>query len=187
MEAALDCFLEKGYGPTTIQDIRRRSGASVGSIYHFFGSKDGLAVELFTEAFRAMAFATIDFPDDVSAREAIRLSIAGAIDWAVAHEKYYSYLDRMRWLGPVAAIKPDILDILRQARARGEEIMARYTARGEYRELPWELAHALILGPAYDYLQLRLAGQTAVSPEEATEALAEAAWQAVKGPRASEG
>ncbi len=39
LEAALDCFLEKGYIATTINDIREASGATTGSIYHFFDGK----------------------------------------------------------------------------------------------------------------------------------------------------
>ncbi|HTO27428.1 MAG TPA: TetR family transcriptional regulator, partial [Devosia sp.] len=36
LDAALSAFLERGYAATSIADIRARSGASTGSIYHFF-------------------------------------------------------------------------------------------------------------------------------------------------------
>ena len=50
LDAALACFLERGYLGTTIADIRRRSGATTGSIYHFFDGKGALAQALLTDA-----------------------------------------------------------------------------------------------------------------------------------------
>ncbi len=42
LDAALHCFLERGIDATTIADVRARSDASTGSIYHHFKDKDGL-------------------------------------------------------------------------------------------------------------------------------------------------
>ena len=50
LDAALASFLEKGYAATSIADIRARSGASTGSIYHFFSGKGALAEALLREA-----------------------------------------------------------------------------------------------------------------------------------------
>ena len=50
LEAALGCFLEKGYIATTINDIREASGATTGSIYHFFDGKGALAMALLEDA-----------------------------------------------------------------------------------------------------------------------------------------
>ena len=47
LEAALECFSELGVEGTTIHQIQRRAGCSIGSIYHHFGSKEGIAEELF--------------------------------------------------------------------------------------------------------------------------------------------
>ena len=48
--AALKCFTDKGVEKTTVADICRESGCSVGSLYHHFGNKEGLAGELFIHA-----------------------------------------------------------------------------------------------------------------------------------------
>ena len=42
LEAALQCFLERGLQATTIEHICERSGASNGSLYHYFGGKEQL-------------------------------------------------------------------------------------------------------------------------------------------------
>ena len=47
---ALKLMRENGYTNTTLQDISRESGLSVGSIYHYFGKKAGIMRNLFIEA-----------------------------------------------------------------------------------------------------------------------------------------
>ncbi len=51
--AALDAFAAHGVAGASIDEIRRRSGASVGSIYHHFpGGKDAIAGALYVEGLR---------------------------------------------------------------------------------------------------------------------------------------
>ena len=40
LTAALACITDVGADATTIEMIRERSGASIGSLYHHFGNKD---------------------------------------------------------------------------------------------------------------------------------------------------
>ena len=47
LEAALRLFAAKGYFNTSIQDIRREAGVSIGSIYHYFSSKEVIAQDLY--------------------------------------------------------------------------------------------------------------------------------------------
>src|SRR5215203_1122980 len=49
LSAALSAFTEKGFAAATIEDVRRLSGASTGSIYHHFGGKEGLAAALYVD------------------------------------------------------------------------------------------------------------------------------------------
>src|SRR5438105_12535297 len=53
LDAALACFNERGVSGTTIDDVRERAGASVGSIYHHFGSKEALATALHVKGARS--------------------------------------------------------------------------------------------------------------------------------------
>src|ERR1700674_3172631 len=48
--AALECFTRKGVAATTVEDLRRGSGASIGSIYHHFASKEHVAAALYLDA-----------------------------------------------------------------------------------------------------------------------------------------
>jgi AcrR family transcriptional regulator len=44
--AALDLFVTKGYKETTVDEIAAQAGLSKGSIYHYFNSKQELALDL---------------------------------------------------------------------------------------------------------------------------------------------
>src|SRR5438552_16109180 len=52
LKAALDCFTNVGFHAATMEEIRIRSNASTGSIYHHFTSKEQLAGELYIEGLR---------------------------------------------------------------------------------------------------------------------------------------
>src|ERR1700733_7023129 len=50
LEAALESF--GATGTATIEEVKKRSGASVGSTYPHFGGKDGIATALYLEILR---------------------------------------------------------------------------------------------------------------------------------------
>ena len=54
LKAALDCFIGQGVEATTIDDIRRASGSSIGSLYHHFGNKEGIAAGLFIDGIQRL-------------------------------------------------------------------------------------------------------------------------------------
>jgi AcrR family transcriptional regulator len=47
LQAALDLFQERGYEATTMRAIADRAGASLGSSYHYFPSKEHLVLEFY--------------------------------------------------------------------------------------------------------------------------------------------
>ena len=42
-------FAEKGYGSTTTSEIAQEAGVAEGTLYHHFGSKDGIFLTIFDE------------------------------------------------------------------------------------------------------------------------------------------
>src|SRR5206468_1957574 len=54
LEAALACFTFRGLYDATIEDVAKRSGVSVGSIYHHFGSRDRIALVLYCRSMESL-------------------------------------------------------------------------------------------------------------------------------------
>jgi len=78
MEAAWGMFLEKGYSAVSVDEIVKKAGGSKSSVYGFFGSKEGLFLELITSV-NERIFSETRLPETSGAptREAlIRLSAA---------------------------------------------------------------------------------------------------------------
>lgn len=177
LEAALASFLERGYVATSISDIRKASGASTGSIYHFFPGKGALAEALLREAVAGWSAEAITEPD-TPAERVIKASVGGLLRWGLGNLGQLRFMDEIRTLAAtgteLAAVETMLADGQRQAEAQ----YRRFVSRGEVRDLPWPVAHSLMLGPAYNYM--RLVGRGAAATQTAPALFADAAWDAVK-------
>jgi AcrR family transcriptional regulator len=182
LDAALRAFLDRGVAGAPIEDICVRAGASVGSVYHHFGDKGGLAGAVYVGAladYQATFLAVLrGHPDDAEA--AVRAAVEAHLRWCLRDRP-----DLARFLlfqgdaargAAVEALdelnREFFAEVLRWCRPH-----ARY---GALRELDLDLVYALWLGAAQEYCRLRLAGRTAVAPDHARPALADAAWQSLR-------
>lgn len=58
LDAALRLFSAKGYFRTSMQDVRREAGVSIGSIYHYFTNKEEIATALYDSLLEQMSAKT---------------------------------------------------------------------------------------------------------------------------------
>jgi AcrR family transcriptional regulator len=179
LQAALACFLENGVAATSIAEIRQRSGASTGSIYHFFQSKEAIAVALYLQGLSGWTAATLNVSPDAGAGEAIDRIICDAVDWGLANSPLMQFMDENRFLLVRVAGLDEATSILLAARERGERIVKLMAEGGELRVRDWELCQPILLGPIQAWLQLHRQGQAAAEPAQAKSALACAARRAL--------
>ena len=179
LDAALASFVERGYRATSISDIRAASGASTGSIYHFFGGKGALAEALLTEAVAGWsAEVWREHDGDSSAERGIKATVGGLLRWGIRNPGHLRFMDEIRTLAASGTELATVAVMLAEGQAAGEKQYRAYEANGEVRPLPWPVAHSLMLGPAYNYM--RLIGRSDAASPDAPTLLAEAAWQAVR-------
>ncbi len=174
--AALDCFLEDGFVATSMADIRKRSGATIGSIYHFYSGKGALALELFEESLASWNDATVRLTRDDSPRERVRGMVFGLLDWARTEPGQFRFTEELRVLVRAHEELGTCAEHLAENERRAAALYAFWVRNGAVLPLDWPMAHALILGPAYHHA--RSAGFADADP--AGDAfLADAAWAAV--------
>ncbi|HEY9010437.1 MAG TPA: TetR/AcrR family transcriptional regulator [Devosia sp.] len=179
LDAALASFLERGYVATSIGDIRRLSGASTGSIYHFFEGKGALAEALLSQAVAGWSReAQAALEPGATAERAIKASVSGLLRWGLHNPGHLRFMDEIRTLAAPSNELAKVEAMLAEGQALGEKQYRLFVSRGEVRDLPFAIAHSLMLGPAYNYM--RLASRSGVRDPQAPELLAEAAWRAVK-------
>ena len=187
LDAALDAFTEKGYAAATIDDVRRGSGTSVGSIYHHFGGKEELAGALYAEAigdYLSGLAEELERHDDAEA--GIKAVVDFHLTWVRAEPERIRFVIGFR----EAELRPGSRAAVKALNAHFGRRFARWLAphfeSGAIRELPQDAYSALILGPADElvrrWLARELRGKTlARAIEESRQLLRDAAWRAVSG------
>lgn len=171
LDAALACFGERGYDGTTIDDIRARSGASVGSIYHHFGGKEQIAAALYVEALRDYQAGFLELLRD-DAERAIKGVVRHHLRWVEAHPQLAGFLFTQP--GPA-----DVAELNQAAFATLESWRAGHA--GELQPLSFDGFYAVVIGPAQEAARHRLAGRTQTPLRRLERELAEAAWRAIRG------
>ncbi len=183
LDAALALFEAQGVANTTIEEVRDRSGVSIGSLYHHFGSRDGLVAALFDDllaGYRAHIMAALK--DSTDARALLEGFVAAHIGWAVAHPAAARFLSEQR-RNPVitrgeAKLQQGTAEFLRPLLAR----LRPAISAGTIRSLPPEVLLSLAIGPVQTWTRLWLNGQTALKPETAARRLGELVWAAIAVP-----
>ena len=183
MRAALEIFGERGYEGATVEAIRRRAGASTGSMYHHFAGKQDLARALRREAverYQAIVTAALRSADGPEA--GVRAVVRAELEWA-EHDA-----ERARFLVAAlpAAVRQVVASELEPANRRYfDDLAAWYAAhaeRGELIALDRETALAVWIGPSQSFLRDWLTDPHGAGPRpsDLADRLADAAWRALR-------
>lgn len=182
LNAALACAAEHGIDAISIERLREHCGASVGSIYHHFGNKEGVVAALFFDILAAQSHsvqAQLNASQD--AEGGVRALVTGYLDWVMAQPARARFLFQAR--SPVAA-GPRAAELAQAAQQRNAALLAWFgphRAAGRLRSLPCELMPSLVMGPVQSYCRAWLSDPLALPPPSTyREELADAAWRAVR-------
>lgn len=177
LRTALRLFSQRGYFNTSIHDIRREAGVSIGAIYHHFGTKEKLARALYDELVQDMeqsiAAAVASHGDCRSRCHGI---VAVLFDAAVNQPEMMDFVlmarhrEFMPDAPPICSSRPFVL--MKQVVEQGME-------NGEVREMePWVAASA-VFGGALRMMNLQLDGALHRRLEDLVDPVFDCAWRAV--------
>jgi AcrR family transcriptional regulator len=184
LEAALECFDARGVSGTTIDDVRERAGASVGSIYHHFGGKEQLAATLHVEAARSYQAGFLGvLQEQGTARAGIEGIVRYHLRWVGEHPKLARYMLAGGGIEVAASTATQLRELNRNFFAAISDWVAPHARRGALRPFAVDLYAALVLGPSQEFARHWLAGRTTTSLRVAEPALVSAAWNAVRTPK----
>jgi len=179
LSAALEVFSEKGIEAASIEDIRQRSQASVGSIYHHFGNKEGIAAALFAQGLDGYWERIKDnLARAGNAEFAIHAIVSTHLHWIVQQPDMARYLFARR-----QAVSAEHNDAIRQrTAAHFKEVFDKlkpWFKQGVLRRLPVELYGPILLGPSQELARNWLGGRIAFDPLSAVDELSSAAWRSL--------
>lgn len=181
LDAALQCFLERGFAAATAEEIRERSGASIGSIYHHFGGKEGLAGTLHVEGLRDYQAGFLrELQRHRDARSGVQAVVRYHLRWVQQHADWARFLFHLREAEAVQAVKPEIREINRNFAAAVADWILPHMRNGVITPLPADVIGAVWIGPAQQFARQWLAGHATTTPQKATRVLAAAAWKSLR-------
>jgi AcrR family transcriptional regulator len=172
LEAALES-LEAGE-EVTIEGVRERSGASVGSIYHHFGDKDGILGALYAQilvGYQAGVLRALKTAAD--AEEGIKALVRHHLRWVERNP------ERARFLLDGAARERAGEEVEALNKPLFATVAAWVEGQEEIRSVRLEVFFVALFGPAQALSRSWLAHQTG-SLREVEDDLAEVAWRAVR-------
>lgn len=184
LDAALNCFLQNGVEGTTMDQIRVASGASHGSIYHHFGSKEAVALALYEagmHAYQASILTPLQQQD--SLRGGIRAIITSHLEVVAANPSLSMFLTRVGMADASEEGAARIAAINQEFFRAMHDWLRPYVERGEVIRVAPALYTPLILGPTTHFARHWLAHRLTLDMAEVAEVLAEAAWQALRPQR----
>ena len=179
LDAALTCFTADGYNAASIDRICEISGASVGSFYHHFGSKEGVAAELYERGIAAYQSGLLEILRSGANAAAVVAGMARHhLVWVTENPAWARFLLQMGTTPATAAARPSV-------KAHNEELFSSLQQWADSPQVAHRLSDvppvallALILGPSHALSRAWLAGKSDLG-EPIIEAISSAAVRAV--------
>lgn len=156
LDAALSLFTDRGYFNTSVHDISRAAGVSIGSIYHHFGDKEGLARTLYEMLIERMLQLIAEIEAEfASCHDQARMLVARLFALTESEPRtmaFMLYARHREFLPdepPVCSSRP--FGLMR-------EMVSRGMARGEIRSMDTLVASTCLFGAALRMITARLDG-----------------------------
>jgi AcrR family transcriptional regulator len=177
---ALALFNENGVEATTIDDLRRASGQSVGTIYHHFKNKEGVVAALFFALFDDQSHAIARrIAGVVDGHAMVDALIAATTAWITEQPEGAHFVFLARDSVAQGPHGDDLRQRLRVRYGPIDAVLAQDAAAGRIQPLPEDLIPALVLGATEFYARGWLAGRRQATPASHAPRFAQAAWRSL--------
>ncbi len=153
LQAILDEAAEKGPADVNIKQIALRAGVSVGSLYQYFGNRQGLlaftvevVVQSVVDLFNSFRPQLAELP----LKQALEAYLLGGIEWSKEMAGFTMFFARAAYQGDPQLSKTVVRPIANVMREGVHDILAQAAARGEIRpdadlEATTRVIHALMI------------------------------------------
>ncbi len=197
LAAALDLYEREGADGFTMTAVTGTSGVSVGSLYHHFGSFDGLAAALYARCLSGLLDAVIaalgavppgegagprEDGEDAEARAAagIEAVVTGYLGFTREHRAAAHFVHASAY---AAFLPAHAALVAREKEPRLAGILGwlrPYAEAGLVVELPDGLTEMLVVGPVAETARRWLAGAPGIDLDEACRLLPERIWRSLR-------
>lgn len=180
LDATLRLHARKGPGGVSVHEVVAESGVSLGSIYHHFGSMDGLCAALYARCMAELLDGIGAALEGVrGARKGVRVLVEAYVQHALHRPEaalfihassYASFLPAHAQL--VAASKLPRLERIRA-------FFRSHVQAGRIAPLPEPLLELILIGPVAEAVRRALGGAPDIVLEEVARTLPRCIWRAI--------
>jgi len=172
LDGALRVHEATGREGFTVHAVVAESGVSLGSLYHHFGSFDGLAAGLYARCMEHLLDAVVAA---LSSKRATRSGIEAVVVAYLAFTRDHADEARFIHAAAYASFLPDHAVAIAAAKAPRIEAIAAWfrprIAAGEIAPITEPLLEMVLIGPAAETSRRWLAGQPGIDLDEAMRVL----------------
>ncbi|MFC7309507.1 TetR/AcrR family transcriptional regulator [Streptomyces monticola] len=181
LTTALRVYAEAGQQGFTVNAVTAASGVSLGSLYHHFGSFDGLAAALYTRCMRELCDEVVTaLRRTRTARTGVRAFVHAYLRFTEEHPDAALFIHASAHSGYLAAHA----DQIRAAKAPMLEAITRWLRprieAGEVAPLPGPVIEALVLGPVAETAHRWLSRTYDADLAQAARILPDRIWRSLR-------
>ncbi len=181
LDAALAVHDEAGPDGFTVQAVVAASGVSLGSLYHHFGSFDGLAAALYARCMAELLDGiVVSLERARTARGGVRAVVTSYLRFVEAQPRQARFIHASAY----ASYLPAHADVIAEVKAPRMARMARWVAphvhSGTIVDIPDPLIEMLLIGPVAELSRRWLAGATDLDLGRAARVLPDRIWASLE-------
>jgi AcrR family transcriptional regulator len=181
LAAALDLYAGEGQKGLTMTGVMAASGVSSGSLYHHFGSLEGLATALYNRCLADLLDAVSAAVEHTrTARTGVKAMVEAYLRFADDHRAAADVVHALPYTGFLSAHSDQAAAAKRAPMARILSWLRTYIDSGEIIDLPDLLIEMLVIGPVAETTRRWLAGVPELDLAAAARALPDRIWQSVR-------
>jgi AcrR family transcriptional regulator len=177
LAAALELFADRGFHATNVPQIAERAGVSVGTLYHYFASKEAIANELYRRMRKELQKAVyVGLPSGVPPSERFRVIWQRSVAYAMGKPRAFRFLE-MHYHSPYLDEASRALDLAVLIGRHQSIQMGRLS--GVLKPVPDEVLNAFIDGAILHLVRAAQEGRLELTSDVVDQAAA-CCWQAIK-------
>jgi AcrR family transcriptional regulator len=184
LAAALEVHHDLGPDGFTVQAVTAASGISLGSLYHHFGSFDGLAAALYSHCMTDLLDTLIAALERArTARSGIRAVVVAYLRFVEEEPAKARFIHASAYAGFLPAHAPTIAAAKAPRMERLLSWLHPHARAGHIVDLPDTLTEMLLIGPVAETARRYLAGDPGIDLRQADRLLPDRIWQSLRGPQ----
>lgn len=181
IKIALDIFDQHGVENTTIEMICTASNTSIGSLYHHFGSKEGLAAKVYLSGLQQFSMRLIEALQRCdNAKEAVFCIVESNIEWIDQNRVWAKFIFEhgkvIQQTQQQAAFSGSVLSMQQQY----EALFLQLQGHEVFEAWPKQMISSLLIGAVHDYARHWLKDGCTSEFDSLKPYFAQAAWQSLQ-------